>query len=268
MLAGVRGHLRLTFLWALRDRVLHAVFGVSLVLILLTPVFSSFSMRQVQETALTLAFSSASLVLLVLAVQLGAGALWRDVERRYTTASLTLPLPRSALVVGRFLGIAIVLTFCAVVFALLTAILVPWAASINPSERSIAWVTVFLAFGLDACAAILLAAFALMLSCVSTSLTFPFFCSIAVYLAGSASQQVYEYLASPMGEQQPYLVRLAAEGLYYLLPNFSAFDLHLQAIYGMPIQLGAVMTTVAYFLVYTVLLVGGSIWLFQRRELP
>jgi Cu-processing system permease protein len=141
MSAGFRVHFRLALLWALRDRVLHAVLGVSLVLLFLAPVFSSFSMRQVQEAALTLALSATSLVLLVLAVQLGSGAIYRDIERRYTASSLTLPLPRAAFVLGRFAGIALVLLVCTIVFALLTTLLVPWAASINPSDRPVVWST-------------------------------------------------------------------------------------------------------------------------------
>jgi ABC-type transport system involved in multi-copper enzyme maturation permease subunit len=268
MLAGFLGHLRVTLLWALRDRILHAVFGVSLLLLLLAPLFSSFSMRQVQETALTLTLSTAALVLLVLAVQLGSGAIFRDIERRYTAVSLTLPLPRGAFVLGRFAGIALVLIVCAALFALLTLLLVPWAASLNPSDRPIIWSTVFLAYGLDACMAILLSAFALLLSCVSTSFTLPFFCSIGLYMAGSASQQVFDYLVGPMGERQPYLVRVAGEALYYLLPNFSAFDLHLQAIYGLPLQFNSTLTTFAYFSAYTALLVFAATLLFGRRELP
>ncbi len=66
----------------LRDRVLHALLGVALLLFLLVPVFSLFSMRQVQELSVTLCLSALSLVLLVLSVLLGASSIWRDIERR------------------------------------------------------------------------------------------------------------------------------------------------------------------------------------------
>jgi len=261
-------HLRISLVWALRDRLLHAVLGASALLLLLAPVFSSLSMRQVQESALTLTLSASSFVLVILALQLGSGAVYRDVERRYAASVLTLPTSRGAFILGRFGGIAIFLILCATVFALLTALVVPLVASLNPSDRGVAWSTVALAFGLDASRAILLAACALLLSTISTSLHLPFFSAIGLYLAGTASQQVYEYLSGPMGERQIVAVRWSAEVLYYLLPNFSAFDLHLQAIYGLPVTLNDALTTFAYFLVYTALLLVASVMIFERRELP
>lgn len=268
MTYAVLSHLRLTFKWALRDRVLHAVLGVGGMLFLLVPVFSSFSMRQVQETALTLTLSASSFILVVLAIQLGAGAVYRDVDRRYTASVLTLPTSRGAFIMGRFAGIALFLVLCTVIFALLTAVTVPLAASINPSERAVDWGVVGLAFCLDACMAVLLSACALVFSVVSTSFTLPFFASLGIFFAGSASQQVYEYLSGPMGEKQAAMVRWAADALYYFLPNFSAFDLHLQAIYALPVVLADVLTTFGYFLVYTGLLVIVSVMIFDRRELP
>jgi ABC-type transport system involved in multi-copper enzyme maturation permease subunit len=268
MTHAVLSHLRLTFKWALRDRILHAVLGVGGLLFILIPVLSSFSMRQVQETALTLTLSTSSFVQVVLAVQLGAGAVYRDVDRRYTSSVLTLPTSRGAFIVGRFGGIALFLMLCTAIFALLTVIVVPIASSISPSERPVDWSTVALAFSLDACMAVLLSACALIFSVVSTSFTLPFFASLGIYFAGSASQQVYEYLDGPMGEQQTAMVRWTADFLYYLLPNFSAFDFHLQAIYALPVLLHNVLTTFAYFLVYTALLVAASVMIFNRRELP
>ena len=82
------GQVRLTILWAVRDRVLHAVFGVGLLLLLLVPVFSDFSMRQVQEAAISLTLSASSLTLLVVAALLGSAAIFRDVDRRMADVEL------------------------------------------------------------------------------------------------------------------------------------------------------------------------------------
>jgi len=267
MLNGFFVQLLLTLRWALRDRILHAVFGVGFLLLLLVPVFSSFSMRQVQESALTLILSVSSFVLILLAVQLGSSAVYRDIERRYAASALALPLPRGSFILGRFLGIALFLIVSATIFALLAFALVPFAASINPPDRSAVWPTIFLAFGFDVCMAILLAAVSILLSCVSTSFALPFFCSIAIYLAGSASQQVYDFLHSSAAINQSALVRFSGDVLYYLLPNFDAFDLHLQAIYGLPLVFTQLLTTFAYFVFYVGILLALSIIIFERREM-
>ena len=75
----------------LRDRILYGVFGIAVVMILLIPALSSFSMRQVQELSITLSLSVVSVVLLVVTLLLGASSIWRDIERRYTSAILSSP---------------------------------------------------------------------------------------------------------------------------------------------------------------------------------
>jgi ABC-type transport system involved in multi-copper enzyme maturation permease subunit len=55
--------------------------------------------------------------------------------------------------------------------------------------------------------------------------------------------------------------------LYYLLPNFGAFDLKVLAIYGLPVPVRGLLLTVAYFLVYTGLLLAVSTAVFLRREM-
>ena len=267
MLNAVFGQLCLTLRWALRDRILHAVLGVSFLLLLLIPVFSSFSMRQVQESALTLILSVSSFVLTLLAIQLGSSSVYRDIERRYAMSTLALPLPRGTFILGRFAGISLVLIVSAIIFALLAFILVPLASSVNPPDRPAVWGTILLAFGFDVCMAILLAAVAIVLSCVSTSFALPFFCSIGIYLVGSATQQVYDFLHSSVGINQSQLIQMAGDTLYYLLPNFSAFDLHLQAICGLPLVMNQLLTTFVYFIFYTSILLVLSIVIFDRREI-
>jgi len=267
MCFGVCGQLVLTLRWVLRDRILHAVLGVGLLLILLIPLFSSFSMRQVQESALTLILSISSFSLTLLSIQLGSSSVYRDVERRYAMSTLALPLPRSSFILGRFSGISLFLIVSAIIFSLLAYILVPLAASINPPDRLALWSNILLAFGFDVCMAVLMTAVSILLSCVSTSFALPFFSSIAIYLAGSASQQVYDFLHSSAVVTQSALVKSAGDVLYYLLPNLNAFDLHLQAIYGLPLDYAQLLTTFAYFVFYTGILLVLSIIIFERREM-
>lgn len=224
-------------------------------------------MRQVQESAISLILSVSSFVLILIAVQLGSSAVYRDIERQYAMSALALPLPRSSFILGRFLGISLVLVISTAIFAMLAFILVPFAASINPPDRPAVWSTILLAFGFDLCMSILLAAVAMVLSCVSTSFALPFFCSIAIYFSGSASQQVNDFLHSSAAVNQSPLVKLMGDVFYYLLPNFNAFDLHLQAIYGLPLVTNQLLTTFAYFVLYTGILLVLSIVIFERREM-
>ncbi|MDT8405407.1 MAG: ABC-2 transporter permease [Sulfuriflexus sp.] len=252
----------------LRDRVLYAVLGVGALLILLVPVFSSFSMRQVQESAVGLAFTALSLIMLVLATQLGASSVFRDVDRRYTHSVLSLPLTRGQYIVARFAGLAFFLVACLLFLALCSAVVIAVAASTYPGAQPIVWSVLVYAFAGVAIQSVLLAAIALLFSAISTSFSLPFFCTIAVYLAGSASQEVYDYLTGSLGDKLSWIARALSSLVYYLCPNFSSFDFHVHAAYGLPIEIGQFLMTIFYGLSYTLVVVWLAVVIFNCRELP
>jgi len=262
--ALIVGNLRMI----LRDRILHGVLGTAAVMLVLVPLFSSFSMRQVQELAVTLSLATISLVLLVLSLLLGASSIWRDVERRYSASILTLPVSRHTYVLAKFCSIGIFLAGCGFILTVAAAVVIPLTAATYPSELPIAWSAIFLAIVADICKYLLLVAVAILLSAVSTSFFLPFFGTLAIYLAGSASQEVYEYVTGEFGKDIPGLSLAAIKGVYYLLPNFAAFDFKVHAVYALPLNLEEVLLPLGYFFTYTGLLLGVAVWVFSRRELP
>lgn len=252
----------------LRDRLLHALFAVCLLLFFLVPAFSMFSMRQVQELSITLTLSAISFFLLVFATILGAFSIWRDVERRYTTAVLGLPISRSSFVLGKFLGIAIFILLSAVVMGAISLVVIKVSAAQYKSDLPIHWLTIMLAIAADSLKYIMLVAIALLFSSLSTSFFFPFFATIAIFLAGSASQEVYEYISGEYGRTISPVAKSLVKGLYYVLPNFAAFNLKVQAIYALPLSYAGLGYTFVYFLTYTAIILSLAIWTFSRRELP
>lgn len=260
----VKCHLR----GILRDRMLYGVFGVALVMILLTPSLSSFSMRQVQELSITLSLSVVSGVTLVVSLLLGASSIWRDIERRYTSSILTLPLGRLTFVLGKFTSIVLFLMLSVLVLGIGCVVVILLASASYPSDIPIHWGNILLAlFGILG-KYVLLTAFALLLSSLSTSFYLPFFGTLAVYFCGSASQEVYEYVTGEFGEKMSVLSVSAVKGAYYILPNFSAFDFKTYAVYGLPAQLDGLSMTAFYLLVYVGILLILATLGFERRELP
>lgn len=249
-----------------RDRVFQGILTAALVFLAI-PAVSTLSMRQVTELSLTLCLSLISFILLLLAVFLGGVAVWRDMERRYTHSVLTLPLSRSRYLLGRFAGIALFLAGTAVLLGLLGAAVVFGVSTWYPPDRAISWVAFVAAIGFDVFKCILLVAFAVLFSTVSTSFFLPIFGTIVVYLVGGASQQAYDYVLSPAGRHLSPVVRKVATALYYILPNFSAFDLKVNAIYALPLHAGGLALTAGYGVVYATFVLLSAAAIFVRREL-
>ncbi len=249
-----------------RDRVFQGIM-VTACAFLLIPVIASLSMRQVTELSVTLSLSLISFILLLLSVFLGGTSLWKDIDRRYTFSVLGLPLSRQSYLLGRFCGTALFVMLSAAVLGAAAFAVVCYSSAIYPADRPIIWSTMALCILFDALKYILLIAVAFLLSTVSTSFFLPVFGTIAMFFAGGVAQQVHEYILSPASESISPVVRQIANGLYYLLPNFEAFDLKVNAIYGLPLPTGGLLLTLGYFFVYVTFLLSVSTAIFSRREL-
>ena len=257
---------RVTLKGIFRDRVFHGILVAALILPLI-PAISRLSMRQVTELSITLSLSLISFILLLLAVFLGGTSLWKDMERRYTFSVLSLPITRGSYLLGRFLGVALFLFLAALLLGCVAAAVVLFVSGSFPPERPIVWINIICAILFDALKYILLVAVSVLFSTVSTSFFLPIFGTISVFIAGNASQQVYDYVHSQAGQVLPPFIRSCASGLYYLLPNFSAFDLKVNAIYGVPLNGSGIALTLGYLVIYAGLLLSFAAILFSRREM-
>ena len=249
-----------------RDRVFQGIM-VTACAFLLIPKIASLSMRQVTELSLTLSLSLISFILLLLSVFLGGTSLWKDIERRYTFSVLGLPLSRQKYMLGRFGGTALFVLLSSVVLGIAACAVVGVTSATYPPDRPVIWGTMALCILFDALKYILLIAVAFLFSTVSTSFFLPVFGTIATFLAGGVTQQVYEYIHSPAAKTLSPAVKQIATGLYYLMPNFSAFDLKVNAIYALPVSFEGLLLTAAYFVIYVGILLSFSAAIFMRREM-
>ena len=138
----------------------------------------------------------------------------------------------------------------------------------RPSDVPIHWGNIALALVGNLLKYLLLAAFALLLSAVSTSFFLPFFGTVAIYLCGSASQEVYEYVSSQFGQGVSPLAAKVVTVTYYLIPNLAAYDFQIQAVYGLDIPFDGLALVVLYTFIYTGILLGLAVFAFNRRQLP
>lgn len=255
-----------TFKGILRDRVFRGIMTVG-ILFPLIPSISSLSMRQVTELSISLSLSLLSFTLLLLAIFLGGTSLWKDMERRYTFSVLSLPLTRASYLLGKFFGIACFIMLTTAIFGLIASAVIWSASGIYPPLRPIFWTNIATAFVFCSLKYILLIAVSFLISTVSTSFFLPIFGTISLFIVGSATQQVYDYLHSSSILNIAPVVKKIANALYYILPNFSAFDLDVNAIYGIRLSQSGMVWTCIYFVIYTSVLLTLSTIIFSRREM-
>lgn len=258
--------IRITLKGIFRDRVFQGIMMLAVMFVFI-PTVASLSMRQVTELSVLLSLSLISFIQLLLAVFLGGTLVLKDIERRYTFSVLSLPISRSAYLFGRFVGVALFLLLTAAVMGCFALLVIKVSAGIYAPDRPLAWMTIVLAILMDTLRQILLVAVAILLSSVSTSFFLPIFGTISTLLAGNLLQQVHEYLQTAAAADMSPIVKSAGTFLYYLLPNLSAFDIKVNAIYALPVSMQGVLLTILYFTAYSAILLGWAALLFNRREM-
>jgi ABC-type transport system involved in multi-copper enzyme maturation permease subunit len=251
----------------IRDRLLQLLFVFAFLLFMVVPALSLFSMRQVQELSVTLSLSAISIIILVLTVILGSSSVWRDLDRRYLASILGLPVSRTSYILGKFAGIVIFIMTGCILLGLVATAAIALASAQYPSDIPVRWLHIWVAVLFDGLKYILVAAIALLFSSLSTSFYFPFIGTLVMYFCGNASQGVYEYITSDYGKNLSVTAKSIITATYYCIPNFSAFDFKVQAVYPLPVSGLGLLFTGGYFLIYTSIVLLTAVWVFNRREL-
>lgn len=256
----------LTIKGVFRDKVFRGILATAIVFLLI-PSISELSMRQPAALSLTLSLSMISFILLLLSLFLGGTSLWKDMERRYTISVMGLPITRTSYILGKFVGIAGFTFFTTLLLGAIGCLIVWHVSGMYPPDRSIVWMNVVLALFFDAQKYILLTACAFLFSTVSTSFFLPIFGTMSTFLVGSATQEVYEYIhLSATQSFSPFFKKIVTI-LYYILPNFSAFDLKVNAVYGVTLSPSGLAMIFGYFVVYTAIILTISSIIFSKREI-
>jgi ABC-type transport system involved in multi-copper enzyme maturation permease subunit len=203
----------------------------------------------------------------LIAIFIGIGLVWKEVERRSIYSLLSKPLRRSQFVVGKFAGLALTLLVnVAVMTAALYVLLAfmdtrftglvraTWPAPAIDPRMLEAILLIFLELTL-------LTAIALFFSTFSS----PFLSAIltlGLWVAGYFNADLRNFQSVTSSSVVIWLTRV----LYYVLPNFSAFNVSSQVVYGQPIPAAYLGWTIAYALTYIGVLLVAAVTIFDRRD--
>lgn len=90
-------------------------------------------------------FSIISFLLMFLAVVFSSFSVWRDIERRYTSGLLALPVSRVNYILAKFVANIAIIALCSLLFAGLTYLTVSYTCSLYPPATPLVWSNIFLA---------------------------------------------------------------------------------------------------------------------------
>jgi ABC-type transport system involved in multi-copper enzyme maturation permease subunit len=247
-----------TFREAVRDRVLYNLIFFALVMMGAAVLVGQISIGIERLVIIHLGLTAISLIGLVMAIFIGVGLVYKEIDRRTLYSVLSKPIGRTEFLVGKFGGLLLTL---GVNTALMTLGLAAALLYVDPNfTRSDGGILIAVYFILLELA--LVTALALFFSCFSSPLLSTVF-SIGIYIAGTFSRDIRDFGGMT---RSPWL-RFLARVLYFVLPNFHNFNAMAAAGHGRPIPMALVGQNTLYAAIYVLILLLASSAVFSRRNL-
>lgn len=253
---------------SVRDKVLYSIVAFAVVLMSASYLIGELTAGEDLKIIKDLGLAAMSLLGLFIAIFIGVGLIAKEMDRRSIYAVLVKPVRRHEFIIGKYLGLVGTLVVnLAVMAAAYYVVLVYMGWKLHPATIQVAPAPptdprLLLAIVLIACELALVTAIALFLSTFVTSAFLSAGLTAATYIAGQFGADLKNFeqvVESPMAGR-------FGRWLYYLLPNFAAFDVKTQVVHALPIEQGYIPYTIGYGLIYITLLLTGAVLIFSRRD--
>ena len=248
---------RNAFREAVRDRVLYNLVLFVLLLTAGAIFLGELSAGQEPKIIVDLGLSAMLLFGVFIAIFVGVGLVYKEIERRTVYAIFSKPVGRGEFLVGKYLGLCLTLLVNVLVMGLgVSLALIYVKRGFVPLVFSI-WPAILLIF----VELMILTAVALLFSSFSSpalSALLTFF----VFIIGHFSADL-KILATSMGTTS---ARWFFNALYYLLPNLSNYSFITQAAYGQTPDPTRSLVAIIYAFVYIAILLAASTLIFNRRN--
>lgn len=242
---------------AVRDRVLYNLVLFVLILTGAAVFIGELSGGQERKIIVDLGLSAMLLFGVFIAIFVGVGLVYKEIERRTIYAIFAKPITRGEFIIGKYLGLGLTLLVNVLVMgAGVSAALIYVSRGWDPLAISI-WPAILLIY----VELMILTSVALLFSSFSSpalSALLTFF----VFIIGHFSTDL-KSLATSMGSAG---ARWLFGALYYLLPNLANLSYITPAAHGQLPEVTNALAVVAYSLIYIVVILAAATLIFSRRN--
>lgn len=249
---------RNAFREAVRDRVLYNLVVFVLLLIAGAIFVGEISAGQEAKIIVDLGLSAILLFGVFIAIFVGVGLVYKEIERRTLYAILSKPIGRGEFLLGKYLGLCLTLLVnVAIMGAGLSLALIFVKRGWDPSTLRIwpAILLIYIELAILTGVAMLFSAF----SSPALSALLTFFVFVIGHFSGDLKTLANSMSSAP--------TRWVFAGLYYLLPNFTIFNAITAAAHGQAPPGRALLAAAGYGLIYIGVLLAATSLVFKRRNL-
>lgn len=239
----------------IRDKILYGIIVFGLLYVLFELFLADLVLKElpmVKSFGLTgIYFFNA-----IIALFLGTTSFFKDVDRKVVYFILSKPVSRAQFLLGKFLGLCMVLLLTTAIFGIAYLGLIAYE---HGGFDALGLLAIFMQYLEMA----LFVAFALFVSTFSSSLLSIVYTS-AVFFLGHIVSSLLEDAKTIHVTGVKYML---VEILYYIFPNLEKFDARNLAIHNVAVPLVSFGLAFAYAAVYVIFLLSVAVWIFSKKEI-
>ena len=239
---------------ALRNRILYALLFFALIPIASSTLLGHITVGEYHKIVMDTGLAAIAVFGVLIAIFVGIGLVNREIERKtiYTIASK--PVPRAAFVLGKYLGLVMVLVLLVALMGLAHAL----SLLLNGAGVGVG---LLVALAMTTVELLVVTAFAVLYS-TFTGPTLATFFSLSTFVVGHLTADIRDFGAA----SESGLVRQCSSVLYWVLPNLEAFNVRAEVAHSVDLPLDFLVITGTYGVLYAAAVIAGAAVVFHFRD--
>lgn len=243
-----------TYREGVRDRVF-AILGIFAVIVFVsTFIIGPLSLGEQERISKDVGLAAISLLGLAVAVLVGTGIIFREIEKRTIYTIVTKPVKSWHFIFGKFVGLNAIVGLLVVLMTILLLIV-----SLIVSKSFDPWILV--AIVLSWLELVLLTAVSILMSTICAPILGAIITCL-LFLIGHTSAAIKQ-LAASFGSSS---IKLISTIIYYVIPNLEYLNVRSKVIHGVPIEASYIAFASAYAFLYTIAFLILASFSMSRKE--
>ncbi len=243
-----------TFREAIRDKVFIAIIIFSVIIMGSARIIKPLTLGEEAKVVKDIGLNTITLFSVLIAILIGGRLVYKEIEKRTVYLILTRPIQRWKFIVGKYLGLMLVLFESILI---MTGIFYLMLLLLGISANFfMLWAVILIFFQLAVVTAI-----AIFFSTFSTPITSAVFTS-ALYVIGHLTRDLKALAAISKSS----VANLLTDIFYYLLPNLANFNIKAQVVHNAILDYKILSLTILYAVIYASFVLFISCLIFRKKD--
>jgi ABC-type transport system involved in multi-copper enzyme maturation permease subunit len=243
-----------TFRESVRDKVLYVLLFFAGAAILCSKALGWITIGQDIKVVSDISLAALEVFGVLIAIFIGTNLLYKEIDKRTLYTILARPMRRYEFVLGKYLGLVLLLGIVTFAMGVMGAAYILLLGGTVGSSFIFAVVLTYMEF-------LLVTAFALLMSCVTTPILGALIV-FSVFVLGHATTVLVDLPPQLRDTGTQYIL----EFVYYALPNLNNFNLRSEAANAVAVNPVYVLWSIAYGCAYSAMLLAGAAMLFEEKD--